>query len=136
MARTKQTMKLGQAKRNYLQDILNVKRMQFKNTSTGGVKKTKYYRPGTKALSEIRKWQRSTNFLIPKVAFQRFVKEVTCNIKQDLRFQSAAVGVLQVRELSQEVKPVRPLPVCVPESLGQFDYSPHFSNPPQPPQKK
>ena len=42
-------------------------------------KKPHRYRPGTVALREIRKYQKSTNTLIPKLAFQRLVKEVTQN---------------------------------------------------------
>lgn len=95
MARTKQAMKHGQAKRNYLQDILTVKRLLIKNSMTGGVKKPRRYRPGTKALSEIRKWQRTTVLLIPKVAFQRFVKEIAHDINHGLRFQSATINALQ-----------------------------------------
>lgn len=42
-----------------------------------GVKKPHRYRPGTVALREIRRYQRSTEMLIPKVAFQRLVREIT-----------------------------------------------------------
>ena len=35
------------------------------------------YRPGTKALKEIRKYQKSTDLLIPKLPFGRLVREVT-----------------------------------------------------------
>ena len=42
----------------------------------GGVKKPFRYRPGTVALREIRKYQTSTETLIPKLTFQRLVKEV------------------------------------------------------------
>ena len=47
------------------------------------------------ALSEIRKYQQTTNLLIRKLPFQRLVKEVALNFKNDLRFQSAAIGALQ-----------------------------------------
>ncbi len=45
----------------------------------GFVKRPHRYRPGTVALREIRKFQRSTNLLIPKLTFQRLVKEITLN---------------------------------------------------------
>ena len=45
-------------------------------------------------LRDIRRLQRTTNLLIPKVAFQRLVKEVAANIDSSLRFQSAAIGAL------------------------------------------
>ncbi|XP_055389080.1 uncharacterized protein LOC129618338 [Condylostylus longicornis] len=35
------------------------------------------YRPGTRALQEIRKYQASTDFLIPKLPFARVVREIT-----------------------------------------------------------
>uniref|UniRef100_A0A8D2F9T1 Core Histone H2A/H2B/H3 domain-containing protein n=1 Tax=Theropithecus gelada TaxID=9565 RepID=A0A8D2F9T1_THEGE len=39
--------------------------------STGGVKKPHRYRPGTVALREIRRYQKSTELLIRKLPFQR-----------------------------------------------------------------
>ncbi|XP_057456225.1 histone H3.2-like [Lotus japonicus] len=62
---------------------------------TGRVKKPHRYRPGTVALREIRKYQKSTDLLIPKLPFQRLVKEIAQNFKADLRFQSSAVWALQ-----------------------------------------
>ncbi len=66
----------------------------------GGVKKAKEkrkrrYRPGTVALKEIRKYQRSTELLIRKLPFQRLVREIAQNFKTDLRFQSNAILALQ-----------------------------------------
>ncbi len=45
--------------------------------ATGGVKKPHRYRPGTVALREIRKYQKSTDLLIRKLPFQRLVKEIS-----------------------------------------------------------
>ena len=42
----------------------------------GQLRKKPRYRPGTVALREIRKYQTSTETLIPKLSFQRLVKEV------------------------------------------------------------
>ncbi|MEQ2206804.1 hypothetical protein XENOCAPTIV_003107, partial [Xenoophorus captivus] len=64
--------------------------------STGGVKKPHRYRPGTVALREIRRYQKSTELLIRKLPFQRLVREIAQDFKTDLRFQSAAIGALQV----------------------------------------
>jgi len=61
----------------------------------GGVKKVHRYRPGTVALREIRKYQKSTELLIRKVPFGRLVREIAQTFKPDIRFQSAAVGALQ-----------------------------------------
>ncbi len=63
--------------------------------SFGGVKTPHRYRPGTVALREIRRYQKSTNLLIRKAPFQRLVKEIAQEFKSDLRFQSTAVLALQ-----------------------------------------
>jgi histone H3 len=60
-----------------------------------GEKKKHRYRPGTVALREIRKYQKSTDLLIKKLPFNRLVREIAHEIKPDLRFQSAAVIALQ-----------------------------------------
>uniref|UniRef100_A0A8W8MG79 Core Histone H2A/H2B/H3 domain-containing protein n=1 Tax=Magallana gigas TaxID=29159 RepID=A0A8W8MG79_MAGGI len=51
--------------------------------------------PGTVALREIRRYQKSTELLIRKLPFQRLVREIAQDFKTDLRFQSAAIGALQ-----------------------------------------
>lgn len=58
------------------------------------VKQTRY-RPGALALLEIRRYQKSTELLIRKQSFQRVVREIAHNVKQDLRFQSSAILALQ-----------------------------------------
>ncbi|XP_034516075.1 LOW QUALITY PROTEIN: histone H3.1 [Ailuropoda melanoleuca] len=63
--------------------------------ATGGVKKPHRYRPGTLALREIRRYQKSTELLIRKLPFQRLVREIAQDFKTDLRFQSSAVMALQ-----------------------------------------
>ncbi|KAI1307020.1 histone H3.3 type 2 [Halotydeus destructor] len=68
----------------------------FRNApSTGGVKKPHRYRPGTVALREIRLYQKTTGPLIRKLPFQRLVREIAQAYRDDLRFQSAAIGALQ-----------------------------------------
>lgn len=73
----------------------NIRKYKKKGT-TGGIKKAKRWRPGSKALSEIRKYQRNTGLLIAKLPFQRLVKEITLNMNNELRFQSQALEALQV----------------------------------------
>jgi histone H3 len=63
--------------------------------SGGGIKKPHRFRPGTVALREIRKYQKSTELLIRKLPFQRLVREIAQEFKTDLRFQSSAVAALQ-----------------------------------------
>lgn len=55
----------------------------------------KRIRPGTVALREIRRYQKSSELLIRKLPFQRLVREVAQEIKNDLRFQGTAVLALQ-----------------------------------------
>ena len=52
--------------------------------NTGGVKKPHRYRPGTVALREIRKYQKSTDLLLRKLPFQRLVREIAQDFKNDL----------------------------------------------------
>jgi histone H3/H4 len=47
----------------------------------GGVKKPHRFRPGTVALREIRKYQKSTELLIRKLPFQRLVREIAQDFK-------------------------------------------------------
>merc|ERR1711862_851583 len=63
--------------------------------SAGGVKRAHRFRPGTVALREIRRFQKSTELLIRKLPFQRLVREIASEYKNDLRFQSSAVLALQ-----------------------------------------
>jgi histone H3 len=58
-------------------------------------RKPKRYRPGYLALQEIRKYQRTTELLIPKLPFQRLVREVMQRFKSDYRFQALALAALQ-----------------------------------------
>ncbi|CAD7681943.1 unnamed protein product [Nyctereutes procyonoides] len=66
--------------------------------------KPHHYRPGTVALREIRRYQKSTELLICKFPFQRLVREIAQDFKTDLRFQSAAIGALQVKW--RQVRPI------------------------------
>lgn len=66
-----------------------------KAKATGGVKRKHRYHPGTVALREIRRYQKSTNLLCRKLPFQRLVREIAQNFKNDLRFQGSAILALQ-----------------------------------------
>ena len=97
MARTKQTARKstgGKAPRKQLA----TKAARKSAPSTGGVKKPHRYRPGTVALREIRRYQKSTNLLIRKLPVQRLVRDIAQSFKirgEDPRFQSTAVLTLQ-----------------------------------------
>lgn len=57
--------------------------------------KRRRYRPGTVALREIRRYQRSNDLLIAKLPFQRLVREIAGKIQGGFRFQPSAVLALQ-----------------------------------------
>ena len=63
----------------------------------GERQKKRKYRPGTRALMEIRHYQKSVEFLIRKLPFQRLVREVAQNLGaiDDLRFTPNAIFALQ-----------------------------------------
>ncbi|MFA5039906.1 MAG: hypothetical protein WC732_09565 [Candidatus Omnitrophota bacterium] len=65
--------------------------------AAGAAKKPHRFRPGTVALREIRKYQKSTDLLFRKLPFQRIVREIAQNIglSSDVRFQSSAMLALQ-----------------------------------------
>jgi len=63
--------------------------------ATGGVSKPHRYRPGTVALREIKRYQKSCDLLIRKLPFQRLVREIAAEYRNDLRFQSSAILALQ-----------------------------------------
>ena len=65
----------------------------------GNVRKKRRFRPGTVALRQIRRYQKSTELLIRKVPFQRLVREVVQDMFKTsgitYRFQSTAILALQ-----------------------------------------
>ena len=62
----------------------------------GTAKPPRRYRPGTVALREIRKYQKSTELLIRKLPFQRLVRQIAAEVVgEDVRFQSSAILALQ-----------------------------------------
>jgi histone H3/H4 len=58
--------------------------------------KPRRLRPGTKALREIKKYQKSTDLLIRRLPFGRLVREVQLNFNHEaLRWQARALEALQ-----------------------------------------
>ena len=85
---------------------LQLKTLKKKGRAKGGMKKLppdqqpkkkpRRYRPGTVALREIRRYQKSTELLIRKLPFQRLVRELAQDLgKINIRFQSGAIMALQ-----------------------------------------
>ncbi len=95
MARTKQTAR-KQTSSKMPRKSLTISKAARKTTEIKGyVKKPHRFKPGTVALREIRKFQKSTDLLIRKLPFQRLVRDIAQQYKSDLRFQSQAVLALQ-----------------------------------------
>lgn len=95
MARTKTTARKSQSGVKKPRKDTSKSSRKTPSTSLAGIKKPHRYRPGTVALREIRKYQKSTELLIRKLPFQRIVKEIAQEVKQELRFQSSALMALQ-----------------------------------------
>ncbi|KAH8049799.1 hypothetical protein JL721_11578 [Aureococcus anophagefferens] len=96
MARTKQTARksTGQGPRKQLA----TKAARKSAPATGGVKPHRY-RPGTVALREIRRYQKSTELLVRKLPFQRLVREIAQDFKTDLRFQGSARVTIMPKDI-------------------------------------
>lgn len=73
MARTKQTARKSTAQK-VPRKLVAQKIARMTAPVTTGVKKPHRFRPGTVALREIRKYQKSTDLLIRKLPFQRLVR--------------------------------------------------------------
>ena len=73
------------------------KRVATKTATKTKKPKTWSYKPGTVALREIRRYQKSTELLIRKLPFQRLVREVAQDVdtRKTFRFQSEALLALQ-----------------------------------------
>ncbi|CAL2052473.1 unnamed protein product [Caenorhabditis brenneri] len=96
MARTKSTARKsigGKAPKRPPQ--LACKSAQLLRNSNRGIQKPLRYRPGTVALREIRRYQKSTELLIRTLPFQRLVRGIAQDFKLALRFQWSALYALQ-----------------------------------------
>ena len=97
MARTKQTARRSTGGKQP-RHMLATKAARKSAPPQGGVRKPHRFRPGTVALKEIRKYQKSTELLIRKRPFQRLVREIAQELNtgiDGLRFQSTAILALQ-----------------------------------------
>ena len=63
----------------------------------GGMKdrKKNRYKPGTVTLREVKRYQKTTDMLLPRASFQRLVRSITMDMDHSLRFQSQALHALQ-----------------------------------------
>jgi len=108
MARTKQTMPAkkkhhAMAGKMPRKSVPQIKHKLQKNTGNvykpqvgGAIKKTHRFRPGTVALREIRRYQKSTDLLTRKLPFMRLVREIAQDFGAgEWRFEAAALQSLQ-----------------------------------------
>ena len=95
MARTKQTARKSTGGKAPRKQLATKAARKTAPASKAAIKKPHRFRPGTVALREIRRYQKSTELLIRKLPFQRLVREIAQEFKTDLRFQSSAVMALQ-----------------------------------------
>lgn len=103
MARTKQSARKstgGKAPRKFVAS----KEAREAALASGGIRKPHRFRPGTVALRQIRRYQKSTDLLIRRLPFQRLVREIAHDLQtggcgggsgEDLRFQASAILALQ-----------------------------------------
>ena len=101
MARTKQTARKSTGGKAPRKRFATKAARKHAMPTTGGPKKPHRYRPGSRALMDIRKYQKSTDFLIRKRPFGRLVREITEDIVKEkslpheFRYQYAAMVALQ-----------------------------------------
>ena len=74
---------------------LGNKKAKKSASGSTGAKKSFRWRPGTVALREVRRLQKSTDLLVAKAPFSRLVREIAETHKAGLRFQASAVAAIQ-----------------------------------------
>ncbi|KFD49807.1 hypothetical protein M513_09274, partial [Trichuris suis] len=94
-ARTKQTARNsgGKALRKQLATKAALKLVP----AIDPLKRAHPYRPGTVALRENRRYQKSSELLILRLPFQRLVRQIAEDFKTDLRFEMSAVWLCKRR---------------------------------------
>lgn len=100
MARTKQTARKstgGHSTRQRLANpsVLPVFPRILARKSAPKRPVVKRVRQGVKALKEIRRYQKTTELLIPRLPFQRLVREIAIGLSETIRFQPFAIQALQ-----------------------------------------
>ena len=81
----------------------------------GGVKKKHRFKPGTVALREIRKFQRSTEILTKKAPFRRVLEQICredADMSEQFRFQSDIVPLLQEAAQSHLIQVMEDANLC------------------------
>ena len=94
---------MARTKNRFIKQIVNDKVINRSTQQTSNVPTTNKHankrrfrrKPGVIALREIKIYQKSTEPLLRKLPFQRIVRAVTRQYKEDFRWQSGAIACLQ-----------------------------------------
>lgn len=62
------------------------RRVKMAEENPGKEMKTVRYKPGTVALREIKRYQKSVDMLLPRAPFQRLIREICMSIDNEIRF--------------------------------------------------
>lgn len=98
MARTKQTAGRGSAAAKTTRKVPRkslATKAANKQIKDAGIKKPHRFHPGTVALREIKRYQKTTKPCIPHAAFERLVREIGQERKNDLRWTAGALDALR-----------------------------------------
>jgi histone H3/H4 len=80
---------------------MRVKKTPVKNATVGTkllqmLRKNRRAKPGQKAVREIKRYQKSDKFMLPRTSFQRLVREIGQQFKTNLNWSSDSMEALQV----------------------------------------
>ena len=78
----------------------------------GEVRKKCQYKPGTRAMMDIRKYQKCTDLLLRKLPFQHFIREITQDLSNEIRWQTAAILAMQEAAEVQVVTQMEMVNLC------------------------
>jgi histone H3 len=99
MARTKQTAKKVESTKTPRKELATKGLLKSPSSKKApgvtGTRKPHRYHPGTVALREIKKIQKSTELQLTKLGTQRLIREIAQECKPDLRFQQTALLIIQ-----------------------------------------
>jgi len=112
MAGTKQTARRSTGGKAPVSLAIAAARRATKSKAGGKAAVKSRYRPGTVALRDIRKLQRSWELLISKLPFQRLVHEISQEYTNSPRFSASAVLALQEASEAYLVRLVQDAQLC------------------------
>jgi histone H3 len=102
MARAKHSAKIASDKshsssksKNLKGDTKSVKDLKSKHEGGGGLKKPHRFKPGTVALRQIRKYQKSTDLLIPRAPFLRLLRGIINDHHTDMRLSLGSLEMIR-----------------------------------------